>query len=83
MDFPRLITLVFFGLSEVKYSAITSHMTQSKGKKEVKTIEPKKIIVTNKKEFHMYRHRLVFSCPTCGKIDKYKTRRTKQGNADF
>lgn len=30
------------------------HMTQSKGKKEVKTIEPKKIIVTNKKEFQMY-----------------------------
>lgn len=30
------------------------HMTQSKDKKEVKSIEPKKIIVTNKKEFHMY-----------------------------
>lgn len=37
--------------------SLRPRMTQSKNNKEIKTIEPKKIIVTNAEKFHMYSQR--------------------------
>ena len=66
--------------------SLRPRMTQSKNNKEIKTKEPKKIIATNAEKFHMYSQRthwLFFPCPTYGKFNNWKTRRTKQGDADF